>query len=79
METECNSKQFEFEGFGSRKVVGSFDGGARRPDIWKGVSFYIHFMITLSFFCYFWFHRLTNRSQIRLKNGKTLAINKNSN
>ena len=32
METECNSKQFEFEDFGNRKVVGSFDGGALTSD-----------------------------------------------
>ena len=32
METQCMSKQFEFEGFGSRKVVGSFDGGAITSD-----------------------------------------------
>jgi len=32
METDCDVKQFEFEGFGSRKVVGSFDGGALTSD-----------------------------------------------
>ena len=32
METECKSKQFEFEGLGNRKVVGSFDGGALTSD-----------------------------------------------
>ncbi len=28
MQTECISKQFEFEGFGKRRVVAGFDGGA---------------------------------------------------
>jgi hypothetical protein len=32
MTTDCNPKQVEFEGFGSRKVVGSFDGGALTSD-----------------------------------------------
>ena len=32
MEAECNSKQLQFEGFGNRKVVGSFDGGALTSD-----------------------------------------------
>lgn len=32
MATACNSKQLQFEGFGNRKVVGSFDGGALTSD-----------------------------------------------
>lgn len=32
METQCKSKQLQFEDFGNRKVVGSFDGGALTSD-----------------------------------------------
>src|SRR5918994_4645549 len=32
MPTECSSEQFEFEGFGGRRVVAAFDGGAVTSD-----------------------------------------------
>ena len=32
MQTECNAEQFEFEGFGRRRVVAAFDGGAVTAD-----------------------------------------------
>ena len=32
MPTECTSEQFEFEGFGRRRVVAAFDGGAMTSD-----------------------------------------------
>jgi hypothetical protein len=32
MQTECTSEQFEFEGFGRRRVVAAFDGGAVTSD-----------------------------------------------
>lgn len=32
MRTECTSEQFEFEGFGGRRVVAAFDGGAVTSD-----------------------------------------------
>ena len=32
MPTECSSEQFEFEGFGRRRVVAAFDGGAMTSD-----------------------------------------------
>jgi hypothetical protein len=32
MQTEGNAEQFEFEGFGRRRVVAGFDGGAMTSD-----------------------------------------------
>jgi hypothetical protein len=32
MQTECSAEQFEFEGFGRRRVVAAFDGGAMTSD-----------------------------------------------
>ena len=32
MQTECTSEQLEFEGFGRRRVVAAFDGGAMSSD-----------------------------------------------
>jgi hypothetical protein len=32
MQTECSAEQFEFEGFGGRRVVAAFDGGAVTSD-----------------------------------------------
>jgi Transposase DDE domain group 1 len=32
MQTQCSSEQFEFEGFGRRRVVAAFDGGAVTSD-----------------------------------------------
>ena len=32
MQTECTSEQFEFEGFGRRRVVAAFDAGAMSSD-----------------------------------------------
>ena len=32
MQTECSAEQFEFEGFGRRRVVAGFDGGAMTSD-----------------------------------------------
>jgi Transposase DDE domain group 1 len=32
MQTECNAEPFEFEGFGRRRVVAAFDGGAMTSD-----------------------------------------------
>ena len=32
MQTECSSEQFEFEGFGRRRVVAAFDAGAMTSD-----------------------------------------------
>ena len=32
MQTECSAEQFEFEGFGQRRVVAAFDGGAVTSD-----------------------------------------------
>jgi hypothetical protein len=32
MRTECTAEQFEFEGFGRRRVMAAFDGGAMTSD-----------------------------------------------
>jgi hypothetical protein len=32
MPTECTAEQLEFEGFGGRRVVAAFDGGAVTSD-----------------------------------------------
>jgi hypothetical protein len=32
MQTKCSSEQFEFEGFGRRRVVAAFDAGAMSSD-----------------------------------------------
>jgi len=32
MQTECSAEQFEFEGFGRRRVVAAFDAGAMSSD-----------------------------------------------
>jgi hypothetical protein len=32
MPTECSAEQFKFEGFGQRRVVAAFDGGAVTSD-----------------------------------------------